>query len=111
MHTHYPPIAHRLALRPIRPRSVIVILIAVWAVYLGLLWPWLNRWGATDAELAMPLPGDELAPVATSTRAITIAAPAGEVWQWLVQVGQDRAGFYSYEWLGNLVGVNYQHAE
>jgi hypothetical protein len=59
----------------------------------------------------MPLPGDQIAPVATSTRAITIAAPAGEVWQWLVQVGQDRAAFYSYDWLENLVGVNYHNAE
>ncbi len=27
-------------------------------LYLGVLYPWMNRWGATDAELSMPLPGD-----------------------------------------------------
>jgi hypothetical protein len=28
------------------------------------------------------------------------------VWQWLVQIGQDRAGFYTYTWLENLVGAD-----
>ena len=37
-----------------------------------------------------------------STRAVTIAAPLETVWSWLVQIGQDRAGFYSYTWLENL---------
>jgi hypothetical protein len=37
-----------------------------------------------------------------STRAITIAAPPGQVWPWLVQVGCLRAGFYSNDLLDNL---------
>jgi hypothetical protein len=37
-----------------------------------------------------------------ATRAVTIKASAEEVWRWVVQVGQDRAGFYSYTWLENL---------
>ncbi|HET9221416.1 MAG TPA: hypothetical protein VFO07_02875, partial [Roseiflexaceae bacterium] len=90
---------------------VLVVLVVLWAVYLGMLWPWMVRWGATDAELTMSLPGDEIAPVATSTRAITIDAPTSEVWQWLVQVGQDRAAFYSYDWLENLAGVDYHNAD
>jgi hypothetical protein len=52
------------------------------------------------------MPGDELlrpgAP--TTTRAITIDAPPDVVWPWLAQLGQDRAGFYSYRWLENLAG-------
>jgi hypothetical protein len=65
---------------------------------------WALTWGATGDELACRWPGDELSPQATevATRAITIAAPADEVWSWIVQLGQDRSGFYSYTWLENL---------
>jgi hypothetical protein len=59
----------------------------------------------------MPLPGDEVALVATSTRSITINAPSSEIWQWLMQVGRDRAAFYSYDWLENLLGVDYHNAD
>jgi len=76
------------------------------AVYFAIARPWFRRWGATDAEVSMALPGDEIVPAATSreTRAITIASPARYVWPWLAQIGQDRAGFYSYQVLENLVG-------
>ena len=54
-------------------------------------------WHATEAERAMPLPGDDLvpAPVVQTTHAVTIGAPPDQVWPWLVQTGQGRAGFYS----------------
>ncbi len=76
------------------------------AVYFSVARPWFRRWGATDEEVAMTLPGDEIVPAATSreTRAITIAAPARDVWPWVAQIGQDRAGFYSYQVLENLFG-------
>jgi len=62
------------------------------------------RWGATRAEVARSLPGDDLAPDTSvgSTRAITIEAPVNDVWPWLVQIGYGRGGFYSYDWLENL---------
>jgi hypothetical protein len=62
------------------------------------------NWGATTAEVAAPLPGDSSLPRAQyrSTRAITIDAPPGAVWPWLVQVGCGRAGFYSDDLLDNL---------
>lgn len=65
---------------------------------------WHLRWGATAAEATAPMPGDALVPAAQyrSTRAITIDAPASEVWPWLVQVGCLRAGFYSNDLLDNL---------
>jgi hypothetical protein len=65
---------------------------------------WALIWGATPTELRREWPGDELSPQAVeiSTRAITIGAPIQQVWAWLVQIGQDRAGFYSYTWLENL---------
>ena len=65
-------------------------------------------WGATAAERVMPLPGEDLVaePAAAVTRAVGIAAPAAEVWRWLVQIGQDRGGMYSYDRLENLVGLD-----
>jgi hypothetical protein len=75
------------------------VIAALWNVRL-----WALSWGATPDELARVWPGDELSPKATeiATRAITIAAPAETVWGWIVQLGQDRSGFYSYTWLENL---------
>jgi hypothetical protein len=74
--------------------------------------PWFLHWGATKGEVKKTLPGDELCPDAASvaTRAITIHAPAEEVWPWLAQIGQDRGGFYSYSWLENLVGAKIHNA-
>jgi hypothetical protein len=78
----------------------------------GAVRPWLRRWGATPEERARRLPGDqESTPLFTTTRAVTVHAPAHEVWRWLVQIGQDRGGFYSYDWLENLAGCNLRSAE
>jgi hypothetical protein len=71
------------------------------AGYAGLLRPWHRRWGATTAEVRESLPGDELPGRTMSTRAVTIDAPAEEVWRWMVQIGQNRAGFYSYTSIEN----------
>jgi hypothetical protein len=46
----------------------------------------------------------------TSTRAITIAAAAPNVWPWIAQLGQGRGGFYSYDVLENLVGCDIHSA-
>jgi hypothetical protein len=66
--------------------------------------PWHSRWGATDEEVALAMPGDELIeqPTFNVTRAITIRARPEEVWPWIVQIGYGRAGFYSYDLLDNL---------
>lgn len=71
------------------------------------------RWGATDEEIASDLPGDEFLPVAnvTATRAITILRPAGDVWPWLAQLGQGRGGFYSYDFLENLIRCQIHSAD
>lgn len=64
---------------------------------------WHTRWGATKAEAAGPMPGDEIVPKASfnATRAITIDAPPERVWPWIVQMGYRRAGFYTYALLDN----------
>jgi deazaflavin-dependent oxidoreductase (nitroreductase family) len=68
----------------------------------------LHRWGATDADQARPLPGDDLIPQPNLdyTLAITIDAPPDRVWPWIVQLGQGRGGWYSYDWLENLLGLD-----
>lgn len=78
-----------------------------------LLRSWYRRWGATPAEEARSMPGDELVPRPrlVTTRAITIHAPARTVWSWLVQLGQGRGGFYSYESLENLAGCDIHDAD
>jgi len=73
-----------------------------------------NRdWGATTTEIAAVLPGDDLVatPAENVTRGVTIQAPAERVWSWLVQIGQDRGGMYSYDRLENLLGLRIHSAD
>ena len=88
----------------------VLLLVAVY--WLG-IHPWLTNWGSTAAERLMALPGDNLIPdrAGQTTQAITINAPSDVVWQWLVQIGQDRAGFYTYTWLENLTGADIHNAD
>jgi hypothetical protein len=82
-------------------------------IYVLLVRPWMLHWGATEAERRQPLPGNEIAPRpgAPPTRAVTVEAPPEAVWPWVAQLGQDRAGFYSYEWLENLAGCEMENAD
>src|SRR5438105_9916634 len=70
-------------------------------------------WGATDQEVGDPLAGDDLISNAdmVATRAIAIRASADQVWPWIVQLGQGRGGFYSYDFLENLVGCDIHSAD
>jgi len=83
------------------------------AAYIFLARPRLLRWGATDQEFDGPLPGDEFVANAdlTATRAITIRASAERVWPWIAQLGQGRGGFYSYDFLENLIGADIHSAD
>jgi hypothetical protein len=60
---------------------------------------WWRTWGVDPNEAVSALPGDDLveAPTAVETRGLTIDAPPEAVWPWLVQMGFDRAGWYSYD--------------
>jgi hypothetical protein len=64
----------------------------------GLIHRELLRSGATREEEHRPLPGDELVPrpMWEATRAVTIDAPAAEVWPWLAQMGYGRGGWYGW---------------
>jgi hypothetical protein len=72
----------------------------------------LRNWGATAAEQQMTLPGDEFVPEPADmlTRAVTINSAAEDAWRWLIQIGQDRGGMYSYDWLENLLGLRIHSA-
>lgn len=86
---------------------------ALGAAYSFGLLPRLRLWGATPDEASRPLPGDELIeePLYVTTRAITVAAPAEAVWPWLVQIGQNRGGFYTYDVLENLARLDIHSAD
>jgi hypothetical protein len=75
-----------------------------------------RRSGATCAEAAETLPGDDVVsnPKWQSTRAITIDAAPEEVWPWIVQMGfpSHRAGWYTPHWLDRLTfGIKQQSEE
>jgi hypothetical protein len=83
------------------------------AAYILAVRPRQLAWGATDEESRGLLPGDELIENAdiTATRAITIRTSAAQVWPWIAQLGQGRGGFYSYDFLENLVGCDIHSAD
>jgi hypothetical protein len=64
---------------------------------------WHLRWGASDAEVAGAMPGDEVVPRAqfNATRSISIDAPPKDVWPWIAQLGYRRGGFYTYDQVDN----------
>jgi hypothetical protein len=88
-------------------------IIATCIIFKPLIRPWYSKWGAIEDELTQKLPGDEYVPNPRGgyTQAISIKTPANLVWPWLVQVGQDKGGFYSYELLENIVGCNIHNAD
>ncbi len=68
--------------------------------------PWVLNWGATQSEISMVLPGDDIVPntSVSQTRAITVQSRPEEIWPWIAQIGQDRAGFYTFDLLENIIG-------
>lgn len=100
-----------------RPRRIAVnalawLALSYTAATIGLR-PWHRDWGSTPAERDARLPGDEHAgaPERAGDRAIEVDAPADQVWPWLLQLGEDRGGFYSYASLENLFGLHIVNAE
>jgi hypothetical protein len=97
-----------------RRSSAACIAIALSAtVYALIVRPWHLRWGASDDEVGADFPGDNLIDHAdlVATRAISVRATAGEVWPWIAQLGQGRGGFYTYDFLENLVGCDIHSAD
>jgi hypothetical protein len=93
-----------MAMRARTGLKILTIAAAVTVTYVKIWRPWELTWGATPDEVSRPLPGDDLVtrPTFNATRAISIDAPPEQIWPWLVQVGNKRAGWYSYDLLDNL---------
>ncbi len=72
-----------------------------------------SHWGLDEETAARALPGDELVakPDLQWTHGIEIDASAEEVWPWVAQIGANRGGFYSYQWLENVMGCHVKNAE
>jgi hypothetical protein len=94
--------------------AILAILMVPALIYHLGLRQWCLRWGATKAELQSAMPGDDLLPDAAmpgATHAITIHAGPEKIWPWLMQIGQDRSGFYSYTFLENAIGCDMPKVE
>jgi hypothetical protein len=85
----------------IRPAAVAVASVGAYAAlhHLG------RTSGSTGHERAAALPGDDLVEGArfVTDHAVTIDAPPGAVWPWLVQMGWGRGGFYTARWVDRLL--------
>lgn len=83
----------------------------------ALLTPFLRQqrshWGIDADTAGRTYPGDHLIdePRWSWTHGVEVDAPSEAVWQWIVQVGADRGGFYSYQWLENVAGCELRNAE
>jgi hypothetical protein len=92
-----------------RLRTAAIGLTALGMLYRLFLRGPILTWGATKAEAAATLPGDEFLEEADgiATRAIGIDAPPAAVWPWVAQIGPSpRGGAYTYDWIENLLGLN-----
>lgn len=97
--------------RFIKYTFILYIFIAL--IYWNLIRPVHLKWGATQAEVNMTIPGGESISLnrIVSTRAININAAKEKVWPWIAQTGQNRGGFNSYYWLENLFGAKMVNAD
>jgi hypothetical protein len=79
---------------------------------LGAVRPWYSTWGAsTEERHARPAVAQSRGLEPREVRAVSVRAPAEQVFAWLAQLGQDRAGFYSYDLLENLAGCRMPRIE
>jgi hypothetical protein len=72
-----------------------------------------SHWGLDADAASREMPGDALVPKPRWmwTHAVTIEAPRAKVWPFIAQIGADRGGFYSYQWLENIAGCGVRNAE
>ena len=86
------------------PTLLVILTLAV--LYWFLLRRWMSRWGTTPPDLSRVMAGDTLLPDSTFsyTMSVIVNAPSEDIWPWLVQIGYQRGGLYSYDWLDRLFG-------
>jgi hypothetical protein len=76
------------------------------ALYWFPLRGWMSRWGTTPPDLTRVMAGDRLLvdPTYSGTIGVTVNATPEDIWPWLAQIGYQRGGLYSYDWLDRLFG-------
>lgn len=86
------------------PTTLAILTVAV--LYWFPLRSWMGRWGTTSSDLTRVMAGDGLIvkPTFTYTMATTVNAQPEHIWPWLMQMGYQRGGLYSYDWLDRLFG-------
>lgn len=86
--------------------GIILAILLLIILLVRLFTPWMDRWGTSAQERAAAFPGDDLvkSPVKVINHAVTIHAPPEKIYPWLLQIGADKSGMYSYTWLERLVG-------
>lgn len=72
-----------------------------------------SHWGLEESVALRDYPGDAIvaSPTWSWTHGVEIDAPMELVWPWVAQIGADRGGFYSYQWLENLAGCKLHNAD
>jgi hypothetical protein len=81
-----------------------LIVLALVVLYWFPLRRWFARGGATPDELTRAMAGDTFIvnPTHMAMSVVTVNAPPEDIWPWLVQMGYQRGGLYSYDWLDRL---------
>jgi hypothetical protein len=92
-------------MRAMLPTLLLILTVAV--LYWFPLRRWMGRWGTTSSDLTRVMAGDGLIvdPTFEYTMAATVNAQPEHIWAWLVQMGYQRGGLYSYDWLDRLFGL------
>ncbi len=83
---------------------LVFILVLQVLIYFIFIEPIITQWGASKEEVSMPMVGDNDNLNITSTRAIQIGANKHIIWQSLMQLGANRQGFYSYDFIEHELG-------
>ena len=89
----------RLSQKLLLPFCVIGV---IWLCHHFMFRPAILDWGAPQSLRDLKLSGDVFTNGDQHTRAILVHATPDQLWPWLVQIGQERGGFYSHQWLENL---------
>ena len=85
--------------------TLLVIFTCLLLYWFPIRW-WMSRWGTAPSDLTRVMAGDSLLanPTYSGTMAVIVNARPEHIWPWLVQMGYQRGGLYSYDWLDRLFG-------
>jgi hypothetical protein len=86
--------------------ATLVIALTLAVLYWFPIRRWMGRWGTTSPDLSRVMAGDPLIadPTYSGTMAVIVNARPEHIWPWLAQMGYQRGGLYSYDWLDRLFG-------